>query len=306
MAMPTLLDIAINNGCDPIAGILEEVVNNKPEIMGRPARTIKGLSFRTRVRTSLFSGGSFFRDTNEGVTVGKGTYRNETFACHLLNPRWECDKAAAGRFEDGEAAFVGQEAEGMLSAAMNEVCAQFYYGTGNEAKGFPGLIASYDSTNMVVDAGGTTASTGSSVWGVRFGVKDIMWLVGNDGAMSLSPPTEQRATDGSGKPYTIIVQELLSYIGLFFGTKYSAVRIKKLTADSGKGLTDSLLSQALEKFPAGMGPDVWFMSRRSLGQLQRSRTTYSPTGNYAPLPTEYEGIPIIVTDNILNTESLSL
>ena len=56
--------------------------------------------------------------------------------------------------------------------------------------------------------------------------------------------------------------------------------------------------------PVGYGPTHILMSRRSRGQLQRSRTTYSPTGSPSPLPTEYEGIPIIVTDAIRDTEEL--
>jgi hypothetical protein len=88
------------------------------------------------------------------------------------------------------------------------------------------------------------------------------------------------------------------------GSVYDLSRICNLTGDSGKGLTDILLSNLLELAPVGKMPTLLVMSRRSRGQLQRSRTTYSPTGAPAPIPTEYEGIPIMTSDNVSNTEEL--
>jgi len=45
------------------------------------------------------------------------------------------------------------------------------------------------------------------------------------------------------------------------------------------------------------------MNRSQRGALQRSRTTYSPTGLPAPVPSEYEGLPIIVTDALGQNEA---
>ena len=83
-------------------------------------------------------------------------------------------------------------------------------------------------------------------------------------------------------------------------------RIKKLTADSGKGLTDALIYSALAKFPTGVRPDVMFCSRRSLHQLRNSRTATNQTGAPAPIPTEVEGIPIVPTDSLSDIEALTL
>jgi len=194
----------------------------------------------------------------------------------------------------------------MMQAAMNALGSQFYYGTGSDAKGFPGLIAAHDSTNMVVDAGGTTASTGSSVWAVKWGAQDVQWVYGQGGSLAMSDLSEQRILDSSNNPYTAYCQELLAYPGLQVGSIYSVGRIKKLTADSGKGLTDSLIAQLLERFPVGRMPDMLLMNRRSHRQLQSSRTATNPTGAPAPFPSESHGVPIVVTDSITSTESLSL
>lgn len=306
MAVTTLLDIAKANGSDAAVGLIEEVLTYSPEVRLIPARTIKGMQFKTLVRTAL--PGAAFRNANEGVTPTKSTWENRVVECFILNPKWVCDKAVADKYEDGAEAFIALEAEGILRASIITLGSQFYYGagTGGDAKGCPGLIQSYDATNMVVDAGGTTASTGSSVWAVKYGPKEVQWCYGQDGALEVSDPRVEDAYDASNNPYTAYKQELMAYPGLQVGTAKAIGRIKKLTADSGKGLTDALISQLLGKFAVGFKPDVLFMSRRSLMQLQASRTATSPSGSPAPIPAESLGVRIEVTDSILDTESLTL
>ena len=78
----------------------------------------------------------------------------------------------------------------------------------------------------------------------------------------------------------------------------------ELTADTGKGLTDLLIADLLSRFPASRPPTELVMNRRSLMQLQKSRTATNATGAPAPIPTESFGVPIIVTDQISSTEAL--
>jgi hypothetical protein len=98
------------------------------------------------------------------------------------------------------------------------------------------------------------------------------------------------------------------------GSKYAVGRLKDATEDSAKGVTDARLAELLSKYPVGYRPNYWLMNRRSAYQLQASRSSTvnalgskSSTGNevWAPLPTESNGIPIVVTDSIGNTETLS-
>lgn len=305
MPSPTLLDIAKLNNCDAVVGLIEEANKAHPEIDRGPWRSIKGLNYRTRVRTALPA--ASFRNANEGSAAVKSTFENRLVEAFILNPRWEADIAVADTYEDGWEAYLGIEAGGMIEAAWQTLATQFYYGTvAGDAKGFPGLISVYDSTNLVVDAGGTTASTGSSVWAVKFGPRDVTWVLGNGGAIDVSEVQKQRVLDGSSNPYTAYVQELMARVGLQVGSIYSVGRIKKLTADSGKGLTDALIADLLAKFPAAWQPDCLFMSRRSLMQLQKSRTAYSPTGTPAAIPDQAFNIPIVVSDAIINTEALTL
>lgn len=312
MARPTLLDIAKRSGCDAAVGLIDETIKTHPELIFVPARTIRGINYKTKIRTSLPTVG--FRKANDGVTATKGGYDNRLVETYILNPRWECDKAVADRDEDGPEMFIFDEATGMLEASLQQLCKQFYYGRnatyGGDVEGHPGLLDSYDSTNMVVDAGGTTANTGSSCWLIRFGRKDVNWVWGENGSMEVDDPRIETITGENGGPLTGYVQELLAYPGLQVGSLKSIVRIKKLTDDTGKGLTDDLIYEALSKFPAGIEPDLILCSKRSLEQLRKSRTATNATGSPAPVPESIIGtqgpIPIKPSEAILNVEALTL
>jgi hypothetical protein len=313
MARTTLHDIAVQRGVDAVVGLIDEAAKAHPEITAVSARTIKGTNYKTLVRTALGNTSGSFRDANEGVTAHKHTYVNRLVETFILNPRWECDKALADAHEDGAEAFIRLEAEGTMEGEFQALSKQFYYGhdNGGHAKGHPGLIDMYDATNMVVDAGGTTATTGSSVWFVCFGEKDVQWVWGQNGQLQPSDIRIETIYDANDNPLDGYVQTMTAWAGLQVASLRSIVRIKKLTADSGKGLTDDLIASALLKFPTGKVPDACFMSRRSLGQLQSSRTATNPTGQPAPFPTTIIGlgdknIPILVTDGILDTEALTL
>jgi len=306
MPRPTLLDIVKANGSDPLVGLIEEVVPAIPELDRFASRTINGLNYITLVRTALPTVG--FRNANEGGAAVKSTYDNRLVETFIMNPRIECDQAVADSYEDGPEAYLAMEGAGVTAAAAITVAKQIYYGVGagGDAKGFPGLIGIYDSTNLVVDALGTTADTASSVWAIKFGPQDCQLVVGMNGALTLSDVRRETIYDASSNPLDGYVQSLLARIGMQVGSRYSVGRIKKLTGDSGTGLTDSLLSKLWTKFPVGHKPDVFMLSRRSMGQLQQSRTATNATGAEAPFPDSWQGIPLVATDSILDTEALTL
>lgn len=306
MSRGTLLDIAKMNGSDGVVGLIEEAIKAHPELQFGDARTIRGTQYKTLVRVANPVVG--FREANKGSASVKSTYENRLVETFIMNPRFEVDKAVADAHEDGHEVLLALEGLGMTEASLQTVCRQFYYGrgTGGDGKGFPGLLAALDTTNMVVDAGGTTDSTASSVWAVKFGVKDVQWVWGQDGELKVSDPRVETIYDDENNPLTAYVQDLMAYPGLQVGSVHSIGRIKKLTEDANKGLTDDLISKLLEKFPVGVRPDVLLMSRRSLGQLRDSRTATNATGAPAPFPTEAFQIPIHATDSILNTEALAL
>lgn len=314
MAVNNLLDIAKANGSDAVVGLIDETIKAHPELQHVASRTIKGINYKTLVRTALGATTGSFRAANSGTTPVKSTYENRLIECYILEARWQADKAVADAYEDGAQAYIALEAAAIMEGEMQGLASQFYYGSANNALGYPGLMNMYDSTNMVVDAGGTTDSVASSCWLVRVGPQDTTWVWGNNGELKLPQPRLETATDpaDSTKKFDAYVQSLYARPGLQVGSLKSICRIKKLTTDSGKGLTDKLIADALGKFPVGKGPTAIFCSRRSLAQLQSSRTvTIDARGSngrisaVADTPTEAFGIPIYPTEAIKDTELLA-
>lgn len=296
----TLLDIAlINQG--GLAELIDETTGAFPELQVIGIRPIRGTSFKQLVRTS--NGAVAFRDANQGATRTKPTYENRQFNCHILNPRWEADKAVADSNEDGPEPVIADAAASMLEATFQHIGRQFYYGTSNDSKGCPGLKAIYDTT-IEVDATGTTDAQKSSVWGVRATRDQVQWLLGNNGSLNVTPVDLRDIEDADGNKFTGYVQELLAHLGLKVGDLRAVGRIKLLTQQTGKGLTDNFVAQLINKFPTGMGPTHLFMNKTQREQLRLSRVTdllVSP-----PIPTESHGIPIVCTDSIVDGHAAEL
>ena len=313
MANLTLLDVAKLNGNEKTVGLIEENLTFAPELSVFPVVQKAGTSYYTVRRTGLPSVG--FRGANGGVTPSKSTFVKQLHECYILAGAVNCDLAVATAYDGGMAELEMVEASGVAKSTLIHLGAQIWYGSSNDGKGFPGiksLVAKGDATGY--DATGSTASTASSIYGVKFGAQGAQIVVGNGTTLDLSEFSNQQLADSDGKVYAGRVANLTAWVGLQVASVTAVGRIANVTADSGKGCTDSLLSAWLEKFAVGNLPDTIFMSRRSAGQLQRSRSVTimntaagKVTGaveNVAPWPTSAFGIPIIVTDSIGNTDAI--
>ena len=307
----TLLDLAKLNGADPVVGLIEEVATASPEVVTIPARTIRGTSYKTVVRNSRPT--VAFRSANEGTAATKSNFTERLVEAFILSARIEVDKAVARGYEDGPEALQAIEGAGVMRAALSTVGSQTIYGRSAGAKGFIGLqefIATFGD-ELVVDAGGTSAGTGSSVYAIKAGAQGVQYVYGNGTSFDLSPFREGDATDASSNRFAAYIADLTAWIGLQCVNKYAIGRLKDCTADSGKGVTDAKIAELLSKFPVGERPTHLLMSRRSAFQLQTSRTMTANTkqeaftGVLPGTPTESFGIPIIITDSIADNEALS-
>ena len=312
MAQANLLDIAKLNGSDTIVGLIEETLTYAPEVQIMPARTIRGTSYKIASRVSYPGVG--FRAANEGSTPTKSEFENQLIECYILSGAIQADVAVARAYEDGEQAWKDIESIGVMRQAMIELGSQVIYGTSHQAKGFPGLQAIHTAFNagLVVDAGGTSAGTGSSVYGINTDTQGVQLVFGAGTTFELG---EWRIENvGTSSVYPAHVANLTAWVGMQVGSKYSVGRLKDATADSGMGVTDAKLAELLSKYPVGYRPNYWLMNRRSAYQLQVSRSastvqngvkTSSGSEIFAPLPTESNGISIVITDSIRNDEALT-
>ena len=199
-----------------------------------------------------------------------------------------------------------------MAEAMTTVGNQTIYGKSADENGFYGLEALQQAleNDITVDAGGSTADAASSVYFINAGTQGVQYVYGNGSTFDLSPFREQHITKDN-KSLAAYVADLTAWVGLQCVNKNAVGRIFNIT--EGNPLTDSMGDDLFAKFPIGIKPTHCLMSRRSARQLQVSRSvTINSTGNgsgsrsgvTSPLPTEFAGVPSIVTDSIVNTEAI--
>lgn len=316
-AYPTLLDLALKHNADQMAGLIEQNLLRYPEAKLIPARTIVGTTYKTFLRSDYAAPG--FRNVNQGVQSLKSTYDEKLVQCFFLDGHAQIDEAVAGADDNNIASQMQLEAEGLVKGALRTLGQQVWDGTlSRDAKGFPGARQIVDSS-LVVDATGTTASTGSSCYLLIKGVQYGTFVLGNERIFGLPAWGRQRIGDpnDSTKHLMAWITNIAGWVGFQWVNKYCVGRIKNLTNDSGKGLTDALIAQLISVFPddADLSNATLFMTRRSAYQLQKSRsaTSVSNLGNrtsggvdiQAPWPTDSNGISIEITSGITNTETIA-
>lgn len=319
MASLNFLDLAKANSDDVVGGLIEESISISPELaifdsedMAEPGQ----LSYETLHRTSLPT--VAFADAGEGFDASKSEIKLVKHECFRFGGRVQAVRHIADNYRRGGAAgYQAFEAAGVMEAALRLIGKQIWYGRSVDGKGFPGIkVFTPFGGAYTYNAAGTTATTASSVYFVKFGEAYTRLMAGrarNGGGLIELPDFRiGDVADTNGKLMEAYMSELSSYVGLQIASPFSVIRICNLTADSGKTLTDAKMNAALRLAPANFVPDACFMSRRSCGQLQDSRTvTLYGQGKeradqemIAMKPTSFEGIPIVETDNILNTDAI--
>ncbi|MEO0966544.1 MAG: major capsid protein [Planctomycetota bacterium] len=249
-----------------------------------------------------------FRAANAGRDFDHSEDTAVTATLQILDFSFQVDKAVADAYKRGGAkGWIGREAARHLRAAFfkyeNQLINGTITGSGGDTAGFAGFANVLDDSDdaMVVNAGGS--SNVSSVYMIRAGLDDVVGVLGNDGAFDLGDSTVINALDGSSMNYPAYYTPGTGYTGLQVGAAKSIGRICNLTTANGEGLTDDRLFELYELFPAGRGPTHIVLNKRQHEQLRKSRTATNATGAPAPMFTEWEGIPLVVTDAITNTET---
>jgi len=249
-----------------------------------------------------------FRAENDGREYDHGVDTVVTVTLKILD--WSCkvDVAVADAWrKGGREAYLRRQALRHLRAAFYAYELQVINGTiDGSAAGFTGFANVLDDSDdaMVVNAGGTTADTASSVYAVRLSEDHVAGVMKGDGLVDIGEVSIVPGAGSATGELPVYYQPASTWLGIQVGSAYSFGRICNLTADSGKGLTDDLISDLLSEFPAGYEPNLLLMNRRSLKQLQQSRTATSQSGAPAPFPEESFGIPIQKVESIINTEAL--
>lgn len=250
-----------------------------------------------------------FRAANAGREWDSSNDTAVTINLKIMDATFGVDQALADTYKKGKEAYIAREAQRALRAAFSGVETQLIDGaTDGDSGGFVGIreAATLEFGDaMVHNAGGTTATTGSSVYFLRTGLDDVSVVSGHDANLRIGETFQQAIEEGTGQTkFPAYVTPITGWLGLQVGSIYSMGRIVNCTEDSGKGLTDDLIYEMLSKFPASRMPNLIVMGRRSRKQLRQSRTATNQTGAPAPMPTEVDGVNIISTDAIGAVEAI--
>jgi hypothetical protein len=324
----SLLDLAKANCSDVVAPLVETSVGSMPEMTTFAANQlgVGELSYQTLIRTGYPT--AAFHDVGAGVAASKSSVALKLFECFPFAGRVECPSHIANNWKrGGPAGYFSFEAAGIMKAAMFAMAKQIWYGRGAaDGKGFPGLknFTAFGTTvtdpltskiyNMTVNATGTTANTGSSAYLVVSGAQEVELQLGTGSVFELPEPRVGDMTDSNSNKVEALISVLQGWAGLATPNVHCVRRITNLTNDSGKGMTDALLAKTLKEFPAGVRPTGIYMSANQRYLLQISRTvTLQGSGStrpnqplVAPVPTEYDGIPIYATDAIGDTDAIEV
>lgn len=309
----TMLDIQRKNGAPQRdSQIVDQVAFAAPVVTQIPAAVVKGTTYSYRRRKNAPKVGA--RPANAGVNVYKTDYEEKNDQCFIYNGRIEIDEMVANADAEGPGAYLKDEAESHTQGLMCSLEQSFFYGKAIAPYGMTGLVDTIGdymtiSADPDVNKTGKGAEGGASVWAIVNDAKMLRMIFGNSKAISFGPVRRGDATDKNGKEFTALKQDIGVWVGLSQRNEYAVARLINVSDDTG--LTDSMLAGLLECFPTGYVPTMLVMNRHARSLLQKSRSTalvYPKMKGgtqvaYASLPTEYEGIPIVVTDALLNDET---
>lgn len=308
----TLAQLTKRHGSDAAVGLVEEVRTFAPELNVVSGRPISGTSYKV-TRRKLLPTTPAFRAPNSGQNIVSSVYEQIIGETFFLDCQMQIDEAIVQGDDRSIGDLLTDESIGALKQKLIAVGSQFYYGTSADANGFIGL-QSQVASSQVVSAGGSTST--SSAYLIVNGIQEVGFVFGKMQGLQMNAWNRQQVKDSSSKSFMAWVNNLSGWIGLAFNYTNGAARIKLLDqteGSSGHGLTDKLVAQALKTFPVGVVPTHLFCSRAQRYMLQQSRTpTYSGSTNaitsnmplqFAPTPTESNGIPLYVTDSISDSET---
>jgi hypothetical protein len=293
-----------DNNVDPAQ--VSDLLQDTPLLSALNAKAASNGTQHKYLKETVASNAAF-RAVNEGRVKTYSQDELITATLQVIDAGFDFDKALLmGSVRED---ILAKELARSLRGTFVGLEKQVVYGTSalGDSAGFTGLVNSTAldaiADAMVIAAGtaGSSSDSQTSVYLIRTGDDDVSVILGEDGQIEIGDPYEFKKVVNPGtdnKAYDAIGVSVLGYGGLQIGSTYSAARICNIETV----LTDDDIYNALSLFPSGRQPNVIAMNRTALKFLRNSRTATNQTGTPAPRPVEVEGIEIVVSDQIVNTE----
>ena len=299
----TFLDLK-KQDTTPGYDLVEENIKLSPELSIFPADVMAGTSIDLTVRTDLPTVG--FTNIGEGVTPSKSGYITRLFQTANLDALVKLPVGLLqGKPQALGAKLMSNEQSGFVEAAIRHIAKQTWYGVGNDAKGFIGLVAQMlaDATHNI-DAEGTTADGKSSVYFLSVGANKLEYWFGSNRTLTFDDWVKQTVKDEQQRDMEALTSWMHANVGLRLANRNAVLRIKNITEQGGHTLTWTHMYKALRQMrdDCGQNPTHIFMTGRSQEQLRQARITDLLPD--PPLPKDLEGIPFVITHGISNAETI--
>ena len=321
--MAKIIDLITNAGqVDVTKGIVEEALKAAPEMAFFDSDVVPGTTIATLARTTLPT--VAFRNIGDPVSSSRSQYAERTATLKMLSGRAEITDAEVKKnpllTKDEQCV---AEAIAVLAASFQHLGRQIWYGTGADAKGFAGATSLVDAS-MVTRAGNGTSNANTSVWFVGNGVKTKCGIVFSKNSGILSEKDvefirgdvqikETVTIGGTDKSIVVGVEpgwigDLTSFAALLVSNIHTLARLCNVTTTTG--LNDDMLADSVDAYMQandGAKPDAIFMSYAARRMLRKSRNlsvdaVTDTLNRYAAIPMDHDGIPIIATNALINTE----
>lgn len=335
----SLIDQMRANGADATADVAEVLARQSPVFRnGVFVPCNDGTRHNHKIRTGLptVTWGRLYK----GIPQSKGGYAMVSDTTGFVEGRSAVDTREL-EIAENPALLRMLEAEGQLEALAQECeTGIFYHDTVTSPEKFKGLSARYNqlpvpgnnASNHVVSAGGA-GSDNTSIWIVTWSEKTTFLIhpKGTPAGINREDMGVQKVTDANGDAYYVKEELFRQHIGLAVKDwRYNARVCNIDVSDMNAGNVDlyKFLRQALYKLPntystrfkggdgtfnanaSVEGRTVIYMNRDVLQALDAQQTNTSNTALIlTPMELEgrmvpsYRGIPIEVTDALLNTEA---
>lgn len=294
----TTKDLAI---ADAGAGydIVADVAVRTPELDWFPADHSDGDVVKLTVQQSFPE--VQFRMANEGIPPTKGDYIELTFSAAKLASRLVVDAQEIDnkKPETKRKLLLAEEKE-HIAAMAKKIAKTIWYGRGKDENDFPGIVAQMDKGN-VVNAGGTTNKTSVFILALSEFNCELRWANGQ--TIHLDEEYQKTTVAVTGGVMEAYTKWLKASPFLELKRRKSVARIKNIGTDEGKGLTGDLLRAAIRKLTDNnFKPSAIFLNSDALEQYRK--TLISDLVKDPDTPTTFQGLPFVVTTNIVNGETV--
>lgn len=309
--MATLVELVTGKGFDASQGIIEEVSKLVPELAFFDAIQIDGTTFQSVSQVSDPVTG--FRAAGNGIDASDEGYELRNFALGILAGLVQRDKAVVDADVRGREATLRAAAISLVRSGMKSLAAKVWAGAKGGTEKFDGCAALCKSS-LAISGGGSSANACSSVYAIGKG-DDKCHLTFSKSSALLNVAEldwkEGTMIGANEKPVPSYWTDLTCWAGFACRNANSIARLYNL--DASHALTDEKLAELVAKYAEandGQNPDALFCTFAQRLALQKSRGTTVRTGARsgieitAGVPLEYDGIPIIATNALTNTEAV--